>query len=73
MPKTQLRLIQGGWEFKPYPRSRWQRIVDALWWLPLFAIMVPFFMGDGGYVVLAALLLWLGLEGPAVIRRFLLH
>jgi hypothetical protein len=41
-----------------YVRPRSRLVMDGLWWVPLVAIMIPWFMGYGGYVVVGALLVW---------------
>lgn len=43
-------------------------MVDKWWWVPLALILVPVGIGAGGYVMLAALVVWAALRGPDLFK-----
>ena len=55
MDEPKLTLIRG--EFAPVIPA-WRRVVDRLWWVPLLPILVLIGMEFGGYVLLAAPVVW---------------
>jgi hypothetical protein len=62
------KLLDGGLSHVAAPViSRWRRVVDRLWWLPLLPIVWLIGMELGGYVLLAALLVWAAVRGYEVI------
>jgi len=51
------KVIDGGLSHVPVI-PRWRRVVDRLWWMPLLPILVLIGLEYGGWLLLAALLIW---------------
>lgn len=69
MPRPALTLVRSF--YAPPVESRWRKLFNCAWWLPFIAAWWLIAVELGGYLLLAALLLWLTFLACDLIARWL--